>query len=136
MKNQQTGIKEIAYELARKHGWKLEYEGGLELDGEYLDDADLTWVTAGQGGATEFVLNISWAESTAFGFVLTRENQKSGVSASSSFGVFEGADFVGTPFENASFGLPRQGNTVAEKYFISTVKELKIAVEEAVAHLI
>ena len=39
---QDTGIKENAYLLARTYGWELEYNGGLELDGEFVDDADLS----------------------------------------------------------------------------------------------
>lgn len=133
MKNEETGIKEAAYQLARKHGWELEYEGGLELDGEFLDDADLTWTSSTQDGVTEFVLNISWAESTAYGFVLTREEAQKKPSAGSSFGVFEGASLAGTPLENATFELPQPGNTVAEKYFFTNTEELLQAVEETTA---
>lgn len=133
MKKQQTGIKETAFQLARKHGWELEYEGGLEIDGEYLDDADLTW-TISDGTAT-YVLNISWSESTQFGYVVTREELQKTEAAGSAFGMFAGSNLAGTPFENGAFGLPQQGNTVAEKYFIPAVETLVQEVEEAVKNL-
>lgn len=136
MKNQQTGIKETAYQLARKHDWELEYEGGLEIDGEYLDDADLTWHQASEGGALTYVLNISWSESTQYGFVLTRENEKESAKYGSSFGVFTDANLTATPFENSAFSLPQQGQTVAEKYFISAQDQLVDEIEETVQPLL
>lgn len=134
MKKQQTGIKETAFQLAREHGWELEYEGGLEIDGEYLDDADLTW-TSSREGAPTYVLNISWSESTQFGYVITREESQMTEAAGSAFGMFSGSNLAGTPFENGAFGLPQQGNTVAEKYFIPAVEILLQEVEEAVKNL-
>lgn len=135
MKKQQTGIKETAFQLARKHGWELEYEGGLEIDGEYLDDADLTWRQVSEDGSLTYVLNISWSESTQYGFVLTREKEKGSANSGSSFGVFTGADSTATPFGNSAFSLPQQGQTVTEKYFISTTEQLVSEVEETMQPL-
>lgn len=60
-----TLIKGTAFDLARRFGWDLEYNGGLELDGEYLDDADLVHTITEDGTSVEYILNISYAESTA-----------------------------------------------------------------------
>ena len=145
MKN--TQIKETAYALARKHGWELEYAGGLELDGEFLDDADLSWPAPASGGRPEqYVLNISWAETTAYGFTLTRETAASdGATSGSSFGAaggFSGSSFgsiVTDPDAGAAFVDPGafalQGPALTEKYYITTVADLVEAVEAAVAGL-
>ncbi len=123
---QNTGIKETAYSLAKKHGWHLEYAGGLELDGEYVDDADLTWVHQGK----TLVLNISWADTTAYGFTLTEENSAAGPAAAlagSSFGL---ADIGGITLD-----LPAQGRVLAEKYYITTAADLVEFVEEVICKL-
>lgn len=136
MKKQQTGIKETAFQLARKHGWELEYEGGLEIDGEYLDDADLTWRQVAEDGSLTYVLNISWSESTQYGFVLTREKEKESAHSGSSFGVFAGADSTATPFGNSALSLLQLGQTVTEKYFISTMERLISEIEGAIQSLV
>lgn len=136
MKKQQTGIKETAFQLARKHGWELEYEGGLEIDGEYLDDADLTWRQVAEDGSLTYMLNISWSESTQYGFVLTREKEKESAHSGSSFGVFTGANLNATPFENSALSLLQQGQTVTEKYFISTMERLISEIEGAIQSLV
>lgn len=135
MKNQQTGIKEIAYRLAKKHGWVLEYNGGIEIDGEFLDDADLSWAAAHSAGApVEYVLNISWADSTAYGLTLTQEDAAPAgggtPQAGSAFGLTQSA--FGAPAENNFLNLPAPGKTLVEKYFLATLSELESAVEQAV----
>lgn len=139
---QHTQIKETAFALARKFGWALEYNGGLELDGEFLDDADLSVERTEDGVQVEYVLNISYADSTAYGYTLTREaasapssafgagafGQDAGnqAPASSSFGA--GASFGLGSF--ATDGLPGENAvTLAEKYYITTLAELIEAVE-------
>ncbi|MDO4916098.1 MAG: hypothetical protein Q3974_00575 [Rothia sp. (in: high G+C Gram-positive bacteria)] len=138
MKNQQTGIKEIAYRLAKKHGWNLEYNGGIEIDGEFLDDADLSWVaTHSVGVPVEYVLNISWADSTAYGLTLTQEDAAptggGTPQVGSAFGLNQSA--FGAPAENNFSNLPSAGETLVEKYFLATLNELETAVEEAVKNL-
>lgn len=136
---QTTQIKETAFALARKFGWALEYNGGLELDGEFLDDADLSIERPEDGTQVEYVLNISYADSTAYGFTLTRE----AVSAPSA-PVF-GSSFSKEPsdsraqsysFGTGSFateGLPGENAvTLAEKYYITTLADL---IEEVEAKL-
>lgn len=124
-----TQIKETAYALAQKFGWALEYNGGLELDGEFVDDADLSLERGEDGLAVEYVLNISYADTTAYGFTLTRESSGAG----SSFGAGAAASAPGTSFGAGSFateGLPGQNAvTLAEKHYITTVTELREAVE-------
>ncbi|WP_237237138.1 hypothetical protein [Rothia nasimurium] len=139
---QHTQIKETAFALARKFGWALEYNGGLELDGEFLDDADLSVERSEDGVQVEYVLNISYADSTAYGYTLTREaasapssafgagvfGQDAGsqAPATSSFGA--GASFGLGSF--ATDGLPGENAvTLAEKYYITTLAELIEAVE-------
>lgn len=139
---QHTQIKETAFALARKFGWALEYNGGLELDGEFLDDADLSVERTEDGVQVEYVLNISYADSTAYGYTLTREaasapssafgvgafGQDAGsqAPATSSFGA--GAGFGLGSF--ATDGLPGENAvTLAEKYYITTLAELIEAVE-------
>ncbi|WP_326503428.1 hypothetical protein [Rothia nasimurium] len=139
---QRTQIKETAFALARKFGWALEYNGGLELDGEFLDDADLSVERTEDGVQVEYVLNISYADSTAYGYTLTREAASAPAStfgvgafgqdagsqapATSSFGA--GASFGLGSF--ATDGLPGENAvTLAEKYYITTLAELIEAVE-------
>ena len=139
---QHTQIKETAFALARKFGWALEYNGGLELDGEFLDDADLSVERTEDGVQVEYVLNISYADSTAYGYTLTREaasapssafgvgafSQDAGsqATAPSSFGA--GASFGLGSF--ATDGLPGENAvTLAEKYYITTLAELIEAIE-------
>ena len=139
---QHTQIKETAFALARKFGWALEYNGGLELDGEFLDDADLSVERTEDGVQVEYVLNISYADSTAYGYTLTRE-VASAPSSAFGVGVF-GQDAgsqapapssfgAGASFGLGSFatdGLPGENAvTLAEKYYITTLAELIEAVE-------
>lgn len=140
---QHTQIKETAFALARKFGWVLEYNGGLELDGEFLDDADLSVERSEDGVQVEYVLNISYADSTAYGYTLTREAASAPASA---FGVGTfGQDTGSQPPAPSSFGagagfglgsfategLPGENAvTLAEKYYITTLAELIEAVEE------
>lgn len=70
---QNTQIKETASALARCFDWNFHYEGGLELGGEFLDDADLQLERLEDGVPVEYVLNLSYADSTAYGYTLTRE---------------------------------------------------------------
>lgn len=139
---QHTQIKETALALARKFGWALEYNGGLELDGEFLDDADLSVERTEDGVQVEYVLNISYADTTAYGFTLTREasSAPASVFGASAFGqdasgqaapagtFGAGARFGLGPF--ATGGLPGENAvTLAEKYYITTLAELIEAVE-------
>ncbi|WP_237234353.1 hypothetical protein [Rothia nasisuis] len=134
---QHTQIKETALALARKFGWALEYNGGLELDGEFLDDADLSIEHTEDGMQVEYVLNISYADTTAYGFTLTREVASAPASAfaagafgqAATPGNFDaGASFGLGPF--ATGGLPGENAvTLAEKYYITTLAELIEAVE-------
>lgn len=116
-----TLIKETAFDLAHRFGWDLEYNGGLELDGEYLDDADLVHTITENGASVEYILNISYAESTSYGFTLTRERLATQTSGSA-FGAvrFEAS---GLPGENAV--------TLVEKYYLATANELKEAAAQA-----
>lgn len=140
---QHTQIKETAFALARKFGWALEYNGGLELDGEFLDDADLSVERAEDGVQVEYVLNISYADSTAYGYTLTREAASAPSSAfgAGAFGQDAGSQApapssfgAGASFGLGSFatgGLPGENAvTLAEKYYITTLAELIEAVEE------
>lgn len=139
---QHTQIKETAFALARKFGWALEYNGGLELDGEFLDDADLSVERTEDGVQVEYVLNISYADSTAYGYTLTREaagapssafgagafGQDAGSQAPATSGFGAGASFGLGSF--ATEGLPGENAvTLAEKYYITTLAELIEAVE-------
>lgn len=139
---QHTQIKETAFALARKFGWALEYNGGLELDGEFLDDADLSVERTEDGVQVEYVLNISYADSTAYGYTLTREaasapasafgagafGQDAGSQAPATSGFGAGASFGLGSF--ATGGLPGENAvTLAEKYYITTLAELIEAVE-------
>lgn len=135
---QHTQIKETAYTLAKKFGWALEYNGGLELDGEFLDDADLSTERTEDGVTVEYVLNLSYADSTAYGFTLTREDAGGQLIASTGFdsgASFGGAaaSISGDTFGAGSFatdGIPGENAiTLAEKYYITTVAELVEAVE-------
>lgn len=141
---QNTQIKETAFALARKFGWALEYNGGLELDGEFLDDADLSLERTEDGVQVEYVLNISYADTTAYGYTLTREAsgapQFGGTfSAGNALGTLgqDGAAPASTPAGSAfglgSFstgGLPGENAvTLAEKYYITTLADLIEAVE-------
>ncbi|WP_237203129.1 hypothetical protein [Rothia endophytica] len=135
---QHTQIKETAYALAQKFGWALEYNGGLELDGEFLDDADLSTERTEDGLTVEYVLNLSYADSTAYGFTLTREDAGGQLTAGSSFGAGAGfgapaASMPGGALGAGSFatgGVPSENAiTLAEKYYITTVAELVEAVE-------
>ena len=141
---QHTHIKETAFALARKFGWALEYNGGLELDGEFLDDADLSLERTEDGVQVEYVLNISYADTTAYGYTLTREAsaapQFGGTfSAGNALGTLgqDGAAPASTPAGSAfglgSFsteGLPGENAvTLAEKYYITTLADLIEAVE-------
>lgn len=122
-----TQIKETGVALARRFGWALEYNGGLELDGEFVDDADLSVEAAGPGGRVLYVLNISFADTTAYGFTLTREP----VGGSSAFGAAVPAG------GNALWvtGLPGEGAvTLAERYHLSLV-QMREAVEAELASL-
>ncbi|WP_421083777.1 hypothetical protein [Rothia nasimurium] len=136
---QHTHIKETAFALARKFGWALEYNGGLELDGEFLDDADLSIERTEDGVQVEYVLNISYADTTAYGYTLTREASGS-PTFGSAFGSIVGQDGTapapapaGSSFGLGSFateGLPGENAvTLAEKYYITTLAELIEAVE-------
>ena len=139
---QHTQIKETAFALARKFGWALEYNGGLELDGEFLDDADLSVERTEDGVQVEYVLNISYADSTAYGYTLTREAASAPSSAfgAGAFGQDAGSQApapssfgAGASFGLGSFatdGLPGENAvTLAEKYYITTLAELIEAVE-------
>lgn len=135
---QHTQIKETAYTLAKKFGWALEYNGGLELDGEFLDDADLSTERTEDGVTMEYVLNLSYADSTAYGFTLTREDIGGQLIASTGFdsgASFSGAaaSISGDTFGAGSFatgGIPGENAvTLAEKYYITTVAELVEAIE-------
>lgn len=134
-----TQIKGTAFALARKFGWALEYNGGLELDGEFLDDADLSIERPEDGTQVEYVLNISYADSTAYGFTLTREaaNAPLAPSFGASFSK-EASDAVAQSqsFGTGSFatdGLPGENAvTLAEKYYITTLADL---IEEVEAKL-
>lgn len=145
---QHTQIKETAFALARKFGWALEYNGGLELDGEFLDDADLSVERSEDGVQVEYVLNISYADSTAYGYTLTREaasaptsafgvgafGQDAGGQAPAPSGFGAGASFGLGSF--ATDGLPGENAvTLAEKYYITTLAELIEAVEEKLTAL-
>lgn len=134
-----TQIKETAFALARKFGWALEYNGGLELDGEFLDDADLSIERPEDGTQVEYVLNISYADSTAYGFTLTRE--AASAPQAPSFGASfskEARSALGQShsFAMGSFatdGLPSENAiTLAEKYYITTLADL---IEEVEAKL-
>ena len=138
---QHTQIKETAFALARKFGWALEYNGGLELDGEFLDDADLSVERTEDGVQVEYVLNISYADSTAYGYTLTREAASAPSSAfgAGAFGQDAGSQApapssfgAGASFGLGSFatdGLPGENAvTLAEKYYITTLAELIEAV--------
>lgn len=135
MKNRETGIKETAYLLAKKYGWALEYEGGLEIDGEFLDDADMLWTAPTQAGVRDFVLNISWSESTRYGFVLTQEQANSVPQAGSSFGLTRPATSIPSSLQTSPFDLGSAGETICEKYFLSSVEELAAGVDRAVESL-
>ncbi|MDO4898030.1 MAG: hypothetical protein Q3965_01870 [Rothia sp. (in: high G+C Gram-positive bacteria)] len=137
-----TQIKETAYTLAKKYGWALEYNGGLELDGEFLDDADLSDVRSEGGQQVEYVLNISYADTTAYGFTLTREVSRQdgaaqpGATGSFGAGASFGASSAASSFGAGAFaaGLPGESAvTVAEKYYVTTVAELLEAADEALA---
>lgn len=140
---QHTQIKETAFALARKFGWALEYNGGLELDGEFLDDADLSVERTEDGVQVEYVLNISYADSTAYGYTLTREAASAPSSAfgAGTFGQDAGSQApapssfgAGASFGLGSFatgGLPGENAvTLAEEYYITTLAELIEAVEK------
>lgn len=118
-----TLIKETAFDLARRFGWDLEYNGGLELDGEYLDDADLVHTITEDGTSVEYVLNISYAESTAYGFTLTCE-RLAAQAPGSAFGAV-GFEASGLPGENAV--------TLAEKYYLATADDLREAAFQALS---
>lgn len=118
-----TLIKETAFDLARRFGWDLEYNGGLELDGEYLDDADLVRTITENGASVEYILNISYAESTSYGFTLTREHLAAQTSGSA-FGVV-GFEASGLPGENSV--------TLAEKYYLATADDLREAAFQALS---
>ncbi|WP_237693062.1 hypothetical protein [Rothia nasimurium] len=145
---QHTQIKETAFALARKFGWALEYNGGLELDGEFLDDADLSVERSEDGVQVEYVLNVSYADSTAYGYTLTREAASAPASAfgAAAFGQDAGSQTpapssfgAGASFGLGSFatdGLPGENAvTLAEKYYITTLAELIEAVEEKLTAL-
>lgn len=145
---QHTQIKETAFALARKFGWALEYNGGLELDGEFLDDADLSVERSEDGVQVEYVLNVSYADSTAYGYTLTREVASAPASAFGvgAFGQDAGSQApapssfdAGASFGLGSFateGLPGENAvTLAEKYYITTLAELIEAVEEKLTAL-
>lgn len=134
-----TQIKETAFALARKFGWALEYNGGLELDGEFLDDADLSIERPEDGTQVEYVLNISYADSTAYGFTLTRE--AASAPSAPGLGASFGGETTGTAVQAHSFGtgsfatdgLPGENAvTLAEKYYITTLADL---IEEVEAKL-
>lgn len=131
-----TQIKETAFALARKFGWALEYNGGLELDGEFLDDADLSIERPEDGTQVEYVLNISYADSTAYGFTLTREAASAPLTPS--FGASFSKEASSTVAQSHSFGtgsfategLPGENAvTLAEKYYITTLADLIEEVE-------
>ncbi|MGV3017560.1 hypothetical protein [Rothia sp. 88186D007BW] len=146
--SQHTQIKETAFALARKFGWALEYNGGLELDGEFLDDADLSIERTEDGLQVEYVLNISYADSTAYGYTFTRESASAPVSTFGvgAFGQDAGGQApaasslgAGASFGLGSFateGLPGENAvTLAEKYYITTLAELIEAAEEKLTTL-
>lgn len=133
---QNTHIKETAFALARKFGWALEYNGGLELDGEFLDDADLSIERPEDGTQVEYVLNISYADSTAYGFTLTRE--AASAPSAPSFGASFSQEIAHVATQTHSFGtgsfatggLPGENAvTLAEKYYITTLADLIEEVE-------
>lgn len=120
---QDTGIKEHAYTLARKYGWELEYNGGLELDGEFLDDADLSRTYTVGGKDHHYVLNLSFADTTAYGYMLMEEPVQPS-STPTSFGP--------EVFVAASGG----GQTLAEKYYFTSPEEMVKAAEGALTALL
>lgn len=120
---QDTGIKEHAYALSRKYGWDLEYNGGLELDGEYLDDADLSRTYTVAGVPRHFVLNISFADTTAYGFMLMEESAEP-VTKASVFGTE-----IFTP-------APAAEKTLAEKYYFTSPEKMREVAEEALTALL
>lgn len=129
---QNTQIKETAALLARRFGWNFHYEGGLELGGEFLDDADLQLERLEDGVPVEYVLNLSYADSTAYGYTLTRE----AVSApkldrqGSAFGLVNQSAST-TPSSFNSSGLPgEQAVTLAEKYYMTSIQDLKEELEQ------
>lgn len=71
-----TGIKELAYSLASHYGWDFTYEGGMELEGEYIDDAELTRTINGQ----QVLVTLCYDETSNYSLTIER-----GGSQASSF---------------------------------------------------
>ncbi len=121
---QDTGIKENAYLLARTYGWELEYNGGLELDGEFVDDADLSRTYTVRGAEHRYVLNISFADTTAYGFMLMEEPEEPATSVPSAFGA--------QVFVPAS----SEGEIIAERHGFASPEEMVAAAKDAMTALI
>lgn len=120
---QDTGIKENAYLLARTYGWELEYNGGLELDGEFVDDADLSRTYTVQGVQRRYVLNLSFADTTAYGFMLMEESDEPATSTPSAFGA--------QVFVPAS----SEGEMIAERHGFTSPGKMVSAAEDALTAL-
>lgn len=121
---QDTGIKENAYLLARTYGWELEYNGGLELDGEFVDDADLSRTYTINGKEHRYVLNISFADTTAYGFMLMEESDEPATSTPSAFGA--------QVFVPAS----SDGEMIAERHGFTSPEEMVEGAKDALTALI
>lgn len=134
---QNTQIKETAAALARRFGWNFHYEGGLELGGEFLDDADLQLERLEDGVPVEYVLNLSYADSTAYGYTLTREASAAPTleNQGSSFGLGTPSR-ISAPSSFSSSGLPgEQAVTLAEKYYMTSIQDLTEELEQKLALL-
>ncbi|MBM7051747.1 hypothetical protein [Rothia sp. ZJ1223] len=118
---QDTGIKEVSYALAREFGWELEYNGGLELDGEFLDDADLSRTFRVGGRAHRYVLNLSFDDTTAYGYTLLEEP--------------ESPNPVPAAFGGELF-LPASGTTIAEKYYFTSPEDMVAEARTALTALL
>lgn len=119
-----TQIKEIAYALSSRFGWTFEYGGALEMDGEWVDDADLTSNRQldSSGDSFSYLLNIVYADSTLFGYTLTRE-----FAPSSSF---QSGVAFGAPASRQS-----KDSVVAEQYFLESARQLEEVLSQLLARL-
>lgn len=90
-----TGIKELAYQLAKDFGWDFSYEGGMELEGEFIDDAELTRTI----GGAETVVSLCFDETSKYSLSVER-----GATAASAF----------APASSASVEFERYGLSLAE----------------------
>lgn len=81
----ETGIKELAYHLASAYGWDFSYEGGMELEGEYIDDAELTRTINGM----ETVVTICWDETSSYSLTVEKGATAASFFAQGSSGSVE-----------------------------------------------